>query len=414
MFRRPVLLLVLGLSLLIAACGTPSDGGTTGGNPLSQRTPTATATTAPTLPTVQTDCPGGSNGRAAVMPALTVGHDSALIYTQRTSDAGDNTIYAFNLTTHNRAPILNISGSYVFDVQISKNGQWLFFSRTVSPGNRIAFQMVRVDGKLLQTLYCSPTDSGVLSYRWSPDMKYIAFSETTSTGLVKLLDLTNGQVRIVVKQAASLAGDPALWLDNTHLYLSGFVPNSDAPRSNIYLLDITRGDNQLLTSLTKLLTANGPTYDFDKSFDGSKLYIARNQGTWGMPATIVGPGTLVSQPAQSASGQQYVLNTAKALTQVRAITADTLLMTVNNTNDASENGIWKMGTNSTGLVRLWHGNATLNEYAQTVVNNNFYAFSALISNRVYLYYGPLAGGAVTLVANGSGLNDLSMVGWVTL
>jgi eukaryotic-like serine/threonine-protein kinase len=427
----------LGLLLLLAACS--STAGTPGVTPTRGTTPTpvVTTTTAPVPPT-PAGCPPSGTARAAVMATLALGKHPSIVYVYNQA-SGNTPTYGFlkrdDVTTGSKAVIVQVPG-FIAQAQLSADGQWVLFtsapSYNTSPEK---LQLVRVDGQGLQTLYCGATTaqkpqwSTAQNPQWSTNQRYIAFT-TLNNGQerLQLLNVTNGTLQTLLSSSMKSQVDQFFlrtWLDNTHLYLVNFQP--DQPSNKVYVLDITKGQNQQITGLTTVVSQE--FNDFDSSYDGTHLYV--NYGLCGM-AGCFPPGLIVMKPALG--GQETpILNSPKYDTMsVRVATANTLLVMIRNDQtavpnaDTSHNGLWKMHADGTGLARLTtdsaHQRGALNDSSQYPWSNasrdgSMYALeqggSQGTTQVSSLLFGPLSGGTPTPFASITGSSSLAIVGWTT-
>jgi len=92
--------------------------------------------------------------------------------------------------------IMKTSNGSIGDALISKDGQWILFTLSVYKyGNeQTEVQMIRVDGRDLQTIYC--TSGEFTAPQWSDDQKWLIFTTAryshSAMKVVYLLNLTSG------------------------------------------------------------------------------------------------------------------------------------------------------------------------------------------------------------------------------
>jgi eukaryotic-like serine/threonine-protein kinase len=109
---------------------------------------------------------------------------------------------------------------------------------------------------------------------------------------------------------------------------------------------------------------------------------------------------------------------------VRAISPTTLLLLVENySGDTGQNGLWKMNTDGTGLMRLSSDKNTqqslcqFTQYAWSNVSrdNQYYALQEVDpnTNTYNMYYGSMAGGTPMQFAGIQG-TQLLLAGWASL
>jgi eukaryotic-like serine/threonine-protein kinase len=207
--------------------------------------------------------------------------------------------------------------------------------------------------------------------------------------------------------------------------MEAFVPNSGAPLQGLYLLDTTKGPKQSrnLPPVVKL-AASG--WDCDASTDGTKLFFS--QGT--VDASVSGnptqgPSTITVQPATGGHQTTIYRSPTLDVTTVRAITSTTLLILIENrTGDTSQNGLWKLNTDGTGLTRLTtdaDGSQGLNSFTRHVWSNisrngKMYALQEanLTRQTSAILFGSLNGGTPTTFVSTSDGSQLALVGWTTM
>lgn len=381
------------------------------------------------MPPTQTSCPASGTARAVVTAPLALGSHPNIIYIYNQNNGTSPTsaiLRRFDATTGLKTDIVNIPNGMISEAQLSADRQWaLFVSHTSGP---FELQMVRVDGQGLQTLTCSST--GLSNVQWTPDQKTVAFmnGQTISSATVYLLTLAAGalQAELIPPPNGTIGGVPRTWLDNTHLYLTGFVPNSGAPPQNIYMLDTTKGANQHDSDLQKAVAVSGSCFDFDTSFDNTKLFLSQCQAA--SPGTFTGPSSITSQPAMGGTQNSVYSNSTLAVTGVRVISTTTLLFTVEVTNGDSHNGLWKVKTDGTGLTRLTNDAvghiSSFNPFTQFTWANvsrdgSFYTLKTQSSQQggfQNLVFGSVSGGSPTTFASLSApsTDSVNIVGWTTM
>ena len=149
------------LTLLLAACG----GSSTSGGAVTP-TPGKTGT-------LQTSCPPKGTARAAVLTPLALGNQNTVVYAESQPPLfhpTSVTLKRYTISTRTTTDIVTLPNTNIYEAQISADGQWVLLHTNVS--NQPAIQLVRIDGQMLQTLYCS---AGLAGMQWSPDNKYVAF-----------------------------------------------------------------------------------------------------------------------------------------------------------------------------------------------------------------------------------------------
>ena len=224
---------------------------------------------------------------------------------------------------------------------------------------------------------------------------------------------------------------PRTWLDNTCVYITlQFV---DGPPESVAILDTSKGPNQKWQNLQVAFDASTSTpfcWDFDSSFDGSKLFTSQCTTGSGLGGGGIykGPSVITTHPATGGAAYTYMfVNQSLAFTALRAVTNSTLLFTVGNTTgDTSQNGLWKVGADGSKPALLTgtpgSSGSQLNQFTQfpwsNVSRNASQYVLAIVnsssSNITYtLEYGSLNGGAPIVFASITNV-QLSVVGWTTM
>jgi len=373
-----------------------------------------------------TTCPAPGTGRAAVLPPLTLGSHQNIVYTSNTFNNNGQPLTGalkrYDVVTKATTNIKTMSQKSIFGVQISANGQWILFTteQIVHGSPLLKLQLVRMDGRHLQTLYCGPSLFGA---QWSTDQKLIVFSTNANgTQNVNVLDATTGAVQADLSVPDTSGVIVRTWLDTKRIYITN--TQIDQPPNIIYLLDTSKGANQQLSNLPVVF--NGNFSDFDSSYNGTQLFIsscACGQGG------NTGPSSITVQPALGGQSQTLYSTPTYAVTSVRAVTPTVLLFVIYNyviigKTDTTHNGLWKMNTDGSGLTRLTTdpaGQASgLNSASQfpwsnVSRDNSMYGLQTTGNQTQALLAGPLSGGTPTTFAsfNGSG-TSLSIVGWTTM
>ncbi|MDQ2887594.1 MAG: protein kinase [Chloroflexota bacterium] len=401
---------------------TPVVSATIGGK--DGPTPASVATT-PLVPATQTSCPATGQARAAVTTSLLLTGQDNVVYIVNEGTPGHPT--AGTIKRHEIMPGFTTKGveisklpqAYISSAQLSQDGTWVLFVANIAGLSQL--RLVRVDGQGLQTLYCAPTEQTISHIQWSFDRRTIVFN-TSPTGsnqnTTYLLDVPSGAIEQELASPSNLI--PQVWLDNTHVYMVGSVDGSNA--QNIYLLDIEKGAQQQATSLQKILTDTQHCGSFDTTYDSQQLllstcHLAAAGG--GQPAPI-GPTTVTSQSVLGGS-VTTVQTLPDAVTMLRAIANDTLLLLVENASgDTSQNGLWRMNTDGTRLLQLSSDKnntqslCPFTQYAWSNVSRDgaYYALQEVDprTNTYNMYYGSMSGGAPTQFAGITG-TQLLLVGW---
>jgi hypothetical protein len=449
------------LIFLLAACG--SGGSNTSITPTTTRnTPTTNATVTPgttqpgsgvttaPVPPTQTSCPSTGTARAAIMPTLALGNHQNIAYSVNEYQGNKptfGTLKRYDITTGAKTEIEKIAGISISDAQVSSDGQWILFVTETT--KQIKLQLVRTDGQALQTLYCgTPASNGanpasaLSNIEWSTNQQFVAFtSYTGAASYLYLLNMQSGALQIELSTNSGVIDTPLTWLDNTRLYLNG--PEVDAPPQALYLLDTSRGANQNPNKLQKVFDASSVTgttnfcWNADSTFDGAKLFTSQCITTPSSNGPGIGsqsgPSTINMRPATGGAQQKIFTSQNMAITAIRSISKTTLLLLINNnatgTNvDTSQNGLWKVNADGSGLTRLTSSGAGVSggptllcpytQYPWSNVSRDGSKFASqqnsVNGQTESLLFGSINGGSSTTFASISDGTQLSIVGWTTM
>jgi len=435
------------LILLLAACG--SGGGkpvttptTTGNSPTPGNgtvTPPATATA---LPPTQTSCPAAGTARAAVMPPVTLGTHQNIVYSvdeYRGNEGGVKrpsfgTLKRYDVATGQKTEIVKMPGVEISDAQVSADGQWLLFAAT--DGKQAKLQLIRMDGKELQTLYCTqPSGSFIGDVQWSFDQKRVVFrSQVNDMDTLYLLNVQDGSLQ--TELSGTRLPSVLTWLDNTRLYLEN--PGIDAPPTDLYLLDTGSGAPQSVANLEPVFQTGATVFCWDaaSSIDGTHLFISQctsdiERGSSPSAYPSHGPSTITIRPATGGSPQTIFASSSLGIRAVRVINQTSLLLLVKSRGphvDTSQNGLWMVNMSGMGLTSLSRDSAGLDS---SLNHNNQYPWSnvsrdgSLYSMQSELFTPPgtltytllagsLQGGSPTVFASISDGTRLDLVGWTTM
>ena len=256
---------------------------------------------------------------------------------------------------------------------------------------------------------------------WSLMLDKIAGGTT-----IYLLNMTNGSLQSeLVSTAPGLAYLPRTWLDNKRVLLVGFAQNADAPPQNVYLLDTTKGANQQATDLQQVVSMGQPCWDFDSSFDSTKLFVSQCT-----PGQSQGSSSVGVQPATGGTLNTFFTSSTLAINAVRVIDPNnTLLATANNTGqgvsgNTSNDGLYVLKTDGSNPFLLTSNNSgetsNLNLFSQYFWSNvsrdsKLYAIemSSFSTNRYTLMFGSLNGGKPTTFADING-TVMEIAGWTKM
>ncbi len=352
---RHLLLLMVGCCLVICtSCRSASQGATTGNNAsagpalVHYSSPTSIPSPSPSTQIPQTSCPASGTARAAITPPMTSGHTSTLVYYDNAVDPPGNPVSSvlkrYNPVTGQSSAIIRLEYTNIDDAQISPDGQWMLFIFHKSPNNGYAIGLVRVDGGYLQTLYCS-AGGPVGDLQWSPNQKFLMFSEAASPSppIYWLLEMVNGNIQVEFITPSKFYGI-GTWLNDTRIYL---YEESQVGNYPIYILDTRKGPDQKLENLQ--LAA--------KTLNYTALTPDKTQWiSWfnaGDPKSPDGPSTISVQPTIGGKTHLIYSSQTPAVEHVIAISNTVLLVDIENyRGDTSQNGLWSMNIDGTGMKRL--------------------------------------------------------------
>ena len=398
-------------------------------------------------PQVQTSCPPAGQARAAVMPTLALGTHQNVVYLVREFGATRaDTLKRYDVATGQKTEVLKLFSTIISLPQVSADGQWILF---VNGQNQQAkLQLVRMDGRFLQTLYCGP----VTNLLWTTNQQLIIFNSTVNKqDGTFLLHTRTGKLELELKPLNSgpplnidSVAQPLTWLDNTRLYVR-FANFPIAPIDRLAILDTGRGPNQSFSNLIPVFQdrfATGgsyPCWDADSSFDTTTLFTSQCKG---LPApncsgscvlgTREGPSVIKAEPARGGIQRTILSNAKLGIATVRSVTTNLLLLLVENFShnhsvDKSQNGIWEVQNNGSGLKRLTteaaNSTTTLCPYTQNPWSNvsrdgRMYVFATFsvgnfpVTNT--LAYASLNGGPSHVFASIADGTQLSIIGWTRM
>ncbi|GAC1401987.1 MAG: hypothetical protein NVSMB49_17410 [Ktedonobacteraceae bacterium] len=379
------------------------------------------------VPPTTTTCPPAGTARPAVLAFLVLGFHQNIIYIVNEFNPLQGTVKRRDVNTDQKGiEIAKMPNVTISEAQVSQDGQWVLF--TAQLGNQEQIRMVRVDGQGLQTLYCAPTGSIILNSQWSFHQQSVVFDAGPGGAVptTYLLDIHSGTVQPELVPQGKTGYLPRTWLDATHVYLTSWFPQDrGATLQNIYLLDTQKGTNQHDSTLQLINTGTQYCTSFDTSYDVKSLYLSSCSGNGSVGNGFNGPSSISVQDARGGATKTVFTSPTMAIRTVRAISQTTLLLLVENTaGDTSQNGLWKMNTDGTGLKRLSTDTTnsqslcSFSQYAwsNVSVDQSFYALQSYQQDtHTYgMYYGSLSGGDPNQFAGISDGTQLFLAGWTRL
>ncbi len=397
----------------------------------------------------QTSCPAHGTARAAILPPLLDGQGmhQNVVYVSNRGDQTQPTssLVRYDAENGQQTVITSLPDFDISEAQISDDGQWILFTSSSVKMEKDAIgykiQMVRIDGKELQTLYCADPSVFITKISLSPfsynASSRIIFNQGGSSvpGGLYQLNLNNGSLQRELQGQQSY--DVLGWPSPDSVYLRDSLTQSDVAQNkrNVYLLNLTTDNNQTSTGTLHLVTsASSGCDDFSFNFG---LYSSSCVGAGfcesdsSCPATS-GPST-ISIWVRDDKTQQYqkdhtsYANNDMAVVQIRAVSNDVLLALVANSDRSKgKNGVWKI-TLSTGQGQLLvpdtfsGASVTLNAVPQQAWSNvsrdgQKYAVRVASPQSLgydSLYMGNMDGNGMLKFASSVDNSQLFIVGWTT-
>lgn len=413
------------------------------------------------MPPTQTNCPATDTARAAITVPLVLGNHQNIVYfynegTEQAPTFGY--LKRYDITTRQKTQIVALANTLISEAQLSPDGQWILFVSQVS--GQPALQMIRMDGQGLQTLHCAPSNQIISSLSWSPDQTSLVFNEgidlrtsaSTENSLnTYLLTIASGTLQRIliqpriISQYAFVYYIPSYWIDNSRLYMLEYTESGrDNPFTGLDLLDTTKGANQQGSNLLPITQLSGSLFQsFALSPDRTTLFLTQCSCSF---SSGTGPSSVTVQPAGGGGTPKTIYtNPTAAITGVYPITNTSLLLLMENyanavvNIDSSQNGLWEINTDGTGLTRLTTESTTQNS-EHTILNaespfpwanisHDGTMFAAQIVNRVdnnssisytsTLILGSLSGNAQVQNFTSAPATDLfttpiTIIGWTSL
>ena len=417
------------LALLLAACGQSASALTTSASGAfrAENNTQKQLTTAP-MPPTQTSCPANGQGRPAVFAPLALGSHQNLVYTYNAT--GSASLKRFDTSTGTKTTIVSLThGATISNAQLSTNGQFILF--TVKYAHFAELQMVRLDGQGLQTLYCAEPVNGLPNFIenavWSPNQQLTVFEEENPGGgpgapVVKLYNLLTGTVQTYITPGTRFGYAPRQWLNNTEVYMTGSYPSLVAAPAGVFILNIAKGTNQQNNTI-KIADIQGYNWEMNLSTDGRKLILSQCADTPDQTDPNA-PSIISSQNAAGGVLNPVYISHVFAVTQVRVINSNTLLMVLGGKFGGDpQDGLWKINIDGTGLVHLTQNGRLLSDthtpWANVSRNGKLYAaigydYTGNGDTLPYkVLYGSLTGGATTQVALTNSGESAAIAGWTT-
>lgn len=389
------------------------------------------------MPPTQTSCPTNGTARAAVMRPVKPGSHPTIVYVYNEVPLNTTIAYGhlklYDVTTGQKS-VLVTSGLSIEHAQVSADGQWVLFLSQVDPrGDRqhdSMLQLIRIDGQGLQTLYCLPAAkySRPANIQWSTDQKSVLIStdDNTSTSTVTLLNLATGKLKTELKITdQNYTYNVLTWLDYTRAYIVRSGRFGPPPPIVLYVLDTAKSSNPNGSNLKKVLehSVRFSFLSLDSSFNAKQLFVSYCLFAFSPFETTISVGTATG------GTQKTIYHQAPSICvqQLRAVTPQTLLMTVdsyNSRNNTHDNQVWKMMPDGSGRTVLFDLPKNGTTYSMNVFtqfpwsnvsrNGSMYTLQTNNPNTSLqtLVFGSLKGGKPTQFAYTS-RGSVDIVGWTT-
>jgi hypothetical protein len=246
-----------------------------------------------------------------------------------------------------------------------------------------------------------------------------------------VLNITDGD--FVSQTLSGSSYRPLRWLNDENIYLlDEGDPNQPSAGAQYSLVNLKINPTSPTTfSLSDVVTPASVSSGspFDISSDLKTIFISQYKGYYspggagGLPSS--GPSTVSSVQQTSGGGWSNAISVFKsstlAVVDVRAITSSVLLLKVGNEDQHhDQNGLWKINTDGTGLLRLTTKETDVVTFTASR-DGTMYVFETgdrqAVGNEA-LFIGSTSGGQPISIARGGagGLDQsavLKGIGWAT-
>ena len=369
-------------------------------------------------------CPHAGTVRQAVIRPLPSGSDQNIIYLESGGSVGnvpEDVLKRYDVKTRSESEIMKVPNkTAVVDAQLSKDGQWLLL--TTEDAGQFKLQIMRVDGQMLQTLYCLPPAEMITDARWSDDQQWIVFNKilpSSQPGIMYLLNVGNGVLQPELMPESCTGYVPLTWFDKIRVYLIAAAQCASCPCTAILkLLDINKGANQQGEILHNIVgISDGGSIDI--SPDRKHLFVSDT----GLREGPNVPSTISSYAITGGGASTIYQSSTLLVTKIRMISSTALLLLIKSSGNPNQNGLWKLQTGGSGLIQLTTDPNTsqhLNFFSQDTWSNvsrdsTMYALQASYQdNSSALLFGSLNGGPPTAFVSALDGIRLAMIGWTTM
>ncbi|GHO86624.1 serine/threonine protein kinase [Dictyobacter formicarum] len=302
-----------------------------------------------------TSCPAAGRARPAVLTPLgtsSPAHQS-MIYMQQpglpVSKDAASALMRYDSETARNIVISQFPGERLGRAQISPDGQWILFVAIAAQKSQL--QLIRIDGKFLQTLYCAPlsnaTEPSIEDIYWSPytyaDGAHVLFSIENGSQFYQLW-LANGDIalKIVAPKRYQLVG----WPDALHLYLRD-------PGSNLYQATIASGQAAPEHNLRQIALAAGTDCDDYTIGTDASIYVSHCAGK---PTDCVQCGPLLSGASsigRLGDENPFFVDQFLAVSQIRSVQQHILAISLaEHPAPSKPNGLWLIDVSGVQTPKL--------------------------------------------------------------
>jgi hypothetical protein len=323
----------------------------------------------------------------------------------------ETSVVRYDLVTGKTTTLLQSTGaSAITGVMLSPDRQWLLLRRIgLRNHQNTELQVIRTDGSMLQTVYESCADSGIVFSTmdvWSPNEREIAFADTATS--VAVLNLLDGKLqRFVLSGTSQTSYRPAFWADNQHVLIERF-DSASASQVGVDLLDVAKGARQTVSALTPITSFPGFCGNIAPGNQGAQLFRSSCLPLDGncQGRQPQGPSSVSVLPALGGAARAIYTSPGRAVTAIASAGSLSLLIYIDNTGgDLSQDGLWKIQTDGSGLTRLTTTREQVCQYhqeaypmTQIASDGETYALLYTEGGEQKLTVGSLAGGTPTTVS----------------
>ncbi len=201
--------------------------------------------------------------------------------------------------------------------------------------------------------------------------------------------------------------------------MTSSVPSmaGNSPLQSLSVLDTAKGANQQVGDLNKVFDFSSPCVSFASSVDHTKLFVSTCNAKYN------GPSTIISEPALGGPQTTVYTTPTLGIATVRVISSTTMLLFIeSSTGNRSNDGVWKMNLDGTGLTHLAIHISSLNTMSQSPWSDvsrdgSMYAlvaWSGTAGTTFLLLIGSMAGTSASTFATVTGPENAQIVGWTTM